>query len=185
MLMEFLMKNYTIRSACPDDAAALAGIYSYYVENTAISFEYEAPDVAEFSERIKATLKKYPFIVLEDEGEIKGYAYAGAFKTREAYKFSVEITIYLKNGCQKNGYGKVLLAALEKELSQRGFTNANACIAYVEKEDEYLNHNSMEFHAHMGYRLVGIFNKCAYKFDRWYDMLWMEKHIGEHSQKNM
>lgn len=177
------MEKIIIRSAKPEDAQRLLDIYSFYVSNTAISFEYAVPSVEEFRSRIQNTLKKYPYLVLEDEGEIKGYAYAGPFKTREAYKYSVENTIYLKTGESKKGYGRILLTALERELSERGFTNANACIAYTEKEDEYLNNNSMNFHAHMGYSLVGTFHKCAYKFGRWYDMIWMEKFVGEHCKK--
>jgi phosphinothricin acetyltransferase len=153
------------------------------VTNTAISYEYEVPSYEEFRQRIEAILKKYPYLVLERDGEILGYAYAAPFKPREAYRFSVETTIYLKKGLQKKGYGRILLTALENELTERGFTNANACIAYTEADDEYLNRNSMEFHSHMGYALVGRFHKCAYKFGRWYDMIWMEKHIGEHSTR--
>ena len=138
------------------------------------------PSYEEFRQRISVTLEKYPYLVLENEGEILGYAYAAPFKTREAYRYSVETTIYLKNGLQKKGLGRLLLSALERELSDRGFTNANACIAFTEPDDEYLNRNSTEFHSHMGYSLVGRFHKCAYKFGRWYDMIWMEKHIGEH-----
>ena len=177
------MTDFTIRSATVEDAEKLLEIYSYYVTNTAISFEYDVPAIEEFTSRIENTLKKYPYLVLEAEGEIKGYAYSGPFKTREAYKYSVENTIYLKNGVQKKGYGKALLTELEKQLKERGFTNANVCIAFTENEDEYLNNNSTQFHGYMGYRLVGVFHKCAYKFDRWYDMLWMEKHIAEHSKK--
>ncbi len=172
-----------IRYATAADAEKLLEIYSHYVLNTAISFEYAVPTVNEFRERINTTLSKYPYLVLEENGEILGYCYAGPFKTREAYKYSVENTIYLKKGLQKKGYGRILLEALEKELSDKGFTNANACIAYTENDDEYLNKNSMEFHAHMGYRLVGTFHKCAYKFGRWYDMIWMEKFVGEHGEK--
>lgn len=172
-----------IRYATVADAEKLLEIYSHYVLNTAISFEYAVPTVNEFRERINTTLSKYPYLVLEENGEILGYSYAGPFKTREAYKYSVENTIYLKKGLQKKGYGRILLEALEKELSDKGFTNANACIAYTENDDEYLNKNSMEFHAHMGYRLVGTFHKCAYKFGRWYDMIWMEKFVGEHGEK--
>ncbi len=174
------MNSVSLRYASAEDAEALRGIYSHYVANTAISYEYDVPTVSEFRNRIITTLKKYPYIVLEEDGVVVGYAYAGPFKTREAYRFSVETTIYLKNGLQKKGYGRILLTALEKELAERGFTNANACIAYTETDDEYLNKNSMEFHSAMGYRLVGTFHKCAYKFGRWYDMIWMEKFVGEH-----
>ena len=174
------MENPVIRYAAPEDCSKILDIYSYYVANTAISYEYEVPSYEEFRQRIATTLEKYPYLVLEKDGEILGYAYAGPFKTREAYRYSVETTIYLKNGLQKKGYGRLLLSALENELKERGFTNANACIAFTEPDDEYLNRNSMEFHSHMGYSLVGRFHKCAYKFGRWYDMIWMEKHIGEH-----
>ncbi len=177
------MSDYTIRYATVEDAPVLLDIYSYYVLNTAISFEYEVPSIEEFQRRIIETLKKYPYIVIENCDGVAGYAYAGPFKTREAYKYSVETTIYLKNGLQKKGYGKALLEALEKELNAMGYANANACIAYTETDDEYLNNNSMQFHEHMKYRFVGRFQKCAYKFNRWYDMIWMEKHIGEHNQK--
>lgn len=172
-----------IKTASPDDAKKLLDIYSYYVLNTAVSFEYDVPSEEEFRNRITNTLKKYPYLILEDDGEIIGYCYAGPFKVREAYKYSVENTIYLRHGFAKKGYGRMLLEALEKELKIRGFENANACIAYTENEDEYLNNNSMEFHEHMGYSLVGRFHKCAYKFDRWYDMIWMEKLIGDHKIK--
>ncbi|MBO5396682.1 MAG: GNAT family N-acetyltransferase [Clostridia bacterium] len=174
------MENLRIRSASAADAEKLLDIYSYYVKNTAISYEYEVPSLKEFRQRIKNTLEKYPYLVLEKDGDILGYSYAAPFKTREAYRYSVETTIYLKNGLQKKGYGRLLLTALENELTKKGFTNANACIAFTEPDDEYLNRNSMEFHSRMGYSLVGRFHKCAYKFGRWYDMIWMEKHIGEH-----
>lgn len=181
--MNLTEKNMKIRQATPCDAQKLLDIYSYYVQNTAISFEFTVPGIDEFRERISNTLKKYPYLVLEDNGEIVGYTYAGPFKTREAYKYSVETTIYLKNGLQKNGYGRILLEALEKALAEMGYTNANACIAYTENDDGYLNKNSMQFHAHMGYSLVGTFHKCAYKFGRWYDMIWMEKFVSEHNEK--
>lgn len=175
------MENLIVRSATEEDAEVLSEIYSYYVENTAISFEYTAPDEEEFRKRIKNTLLKYPYLVLEKDGEIMGYAYAGPFKTREAYKYSVELSLYLKNGVQKRGYGRILLTALEESLKEMGYQNSNACIAFTETGDEYLNNNSMEFHRHMGYTFVGVFHKCAYKFGRWYDMIWMEKLIGEHN----
>ncbi len=174
------MKNVSLRYACAEDAEPLLEIYSYYVSNTAISYEYDVPSVEEFRRRIVTTLEKYPYFVLEENGVVVGYSYAGPFKVREAYRYSVETTIYLKHGFQKKGYGRILLTALETELSERGFTNANACIAFTETDDEYLNKNSMAFHSAMGYTLVGRFHKCAYKFGRWYDMIWMEKFIGEH-----
>lgn len=169
-----------IRAATREDAGSLLKIYSYYVENTAISFEYVAPSLDEFSKRISSTLEKYPYIVLEDDGLIRGYAYAGAFHSRAAYAHCCEVTIYLDHDSKDNGYGKALYEALEKALKKMGIINLYACIADPEVEDEYLTKNSECFHQHMGYTKVGEFHKCGYKFGRWYNMIWMEKIIGEH-----
>jgi len=169
-----------IRAATREDAGSLLKIYSYYVENTAISFEYVAPSLDEFSKRISSTLEKYPYIVLEDDGLIRGYAYAGAFHSRAAYAHCCEVTIYLDHDSKGNGYGKALYEALEKALKKMGIINLYACIADSEVEDEYLTKNSEFFHQHMGYTKVGEFHKCGYKFGRWYNMIWMEKIIGEH-----
>ena len=169
-----------IRAATREDAGSLLKIYSYYVENTAISFEYVAPSLDEFSKRISSTLEKYPYIVLEDDGLIRGYAYAGAFHSRAAYAHCCEVTIYLDHDSKGNGYGKALYEALEKALKKMGIINLYACIADPEVEDEYLTKNSECFHQHIGYTKVGEFHKCGYKFGRWYNMIWMEKMIGEH-----
>ena len=171
----------TIRSAVPEDAPRLLAIYAYYVENTAISFEYATPSVEDFTHRIENTLKKYPYLVLEDEeGRIQGYAYAGVFKGRAAYDRSCEVTIYVDPDAKGRGFGRQLYEALEEELKARGFLNLYACIGVPIVEDEYLTRDSELFHQHMGYKKVGEFHQCGYKFDRWYDMIWMEKIIGEH-----
>ena len=169
-----------IRKATKEDANSILRIYSYYVENTAISFEYTTPSLSEFEERISNTLKKYPFIVLEDDGLVRGYAYAGVFKGRAAYDHCCEVTIYLDRYSKGNGYGRALYEELETELKEMGIINLYACIGDPEVEDEYLTKNSENFHQHMGYTKVGEFHKCGYKFGRWYNMIWMEKIIGEH-----
>ena len=174
------MENIVIRCATVNDAEALLKIYAYYVENTAITFEYEVPSVEEFQQRIANTLKKYPYLVVEKEGMILGYAYAGVFKDRAAYDWSAEVTIYLKYDAVKSGLGRKLYEELETEMKKRGFLNLYACIGYPIEEDEYLTRNSAEFHAHLGYQTVGEFHKCGYKFGRWYNMIWMEKLLGEH-----
>ena len=174
------MEKIVIRSASVNDAEALLNIYAYYVENTAITFEYDVPTLEEFQKRITNTLKKYPYLVIEKEGMILGYAYAGVFKDRAAYDWSAETTIYLKYDAVKCGLGRMLYEALEEEMKTRGFLNLYACIGYPIEEDEYLTKNSAQFHAHLGYRFVGEFYQCGYKFGRWYNMIWMEKLIGEH-----
>lgn len=174
------MGGLTVREARPDDAQALLDIYAYYVENTAITFEYDVPTVSEFRSRIENTLKKYPYLVAERDGDTVGYAYADVFKGRAAYDRSCELSVYVRHGLTRGGVGKALYTELEKKLKAMGMLNLYACIAYPEKEDEYLTRNSAEYHEHLGFVTVGRFHKCGYKFRRWYDMIWMEKIIGEH-----
>ena len=120
------------------------------------------------------------YVVAEYNGKIVGYAYAGAFHARPAYDWAVETSIYVSELQKGEGIGKALYKALEEQLSRQHILNLNACIAYPETEDEHLNKDSVRFHTHLGYRMVGEFYQCGYKFDRWYNMVWMEKHIGAH-----
>ena len=175
------MNEIEIRMANVNDGEALLRIYGYYVRNTAISFEYEVPTIVEFRGRIANTLKKYPYLVAVRGGEILGYAYAGPFVGRAAYDWSAEVTIYLAPESRGQGLGRRLYEALEQALSKMGIKNLYACIGYPETEDPYLTKNSVQFHAHMGYRMVGEFYKCGYKFGTWYNMVWMEKIIGLHT----
>ncbi len=170
----------TIRDAVPEDAGRLLEIYRHYVENTAVSFEYVSPSPAEFRARMEATRRRYPYLVILQNGRVEGYAYAGPFKARAAYDRSVETTIYLAPDARKQGLGRMLYEALEKALRAMGVLNLYACVAYPERDDEYLTTNSADFHAHLGYVRAGYYHKCAYKFGRWYDMIWMEKMLGEH-----
>ena len=170
--------SFRIRSAEPEDAGRIAEIYAYYVKNTAITFEYDAPSAEEILRRMTRTKERYPYLVLEKDGAVQGYAYAGVFKDRAAYDWSCEMSIYLDQNAAGGGMGRALYEALEEELRGRGMRNLYACIGYPVEEDEYLTRNSAEFHAHLGYTEVGRFHRCGYKFGRWYDMIWMEKLIG-------
>lgn len=178
---ERLGQGMKIRIATLEDARELLEIYRPYVEQTAITFEYEVPSLEEFRSRIENTLKRYPYIVAEQEGELLGYAYTGPFKSRAAYDWAVETTVYVKGNCRKKGVGKTLYAVLEELTKRQNILNMNACIAYPEGEDEHLTKDSVHFHHHLGYEEVGQFHKCGYKFDTWYNMIWMEKLIGEHA----
>lgn len=172
-----------IKIADKKDAAELLEIYRPYVEKTAVTFEYDVPSVEEFSQHIKNIKQKYPYIKAVSDGKIVGYAYASVFKDRSAYDWSVETSVYVKEDCKKCGIGSLLYKKLEEILSLQGFLNVNACIAYTEKQDENLTNDSVYFHKKLGYSLVGEFHKCGYKFGKWYEMVWMEKFIGKHSDK--
>ena len=172
-----------IRPAVPEDAARLLEIYAPYVEKTAITFEYDVPTEEEFRGRIERIRARYPYLVIERGGVIMGYAYAGVFKDRAAYDRSCEMTIYLDRGAAGAGLGRKLYEALEEELKAKGILNLYACIGVPEEDDEYLDHNSEQFHEHMGYTKIGTFHQFGFKFGRWYNMIWMEKMIGEHREQ--
>lgn len=166
--------DITIRMAIESDTEKILDIYAPYVRDTAITFEYTVPSVAEFRKRMKKTLGKYPYLVAVQKEEILGYAYASEFKSRAAYDWAVETTIYVKQETRKNGVGKKLYLALEEILKRQNISNLYACIAYP-------NPGSIGFHEHLGYQTIGHFSKCGYKLETWYDMIWMEKMIGEHA----
>lgn len=170
----------SIRDAIPSDAEAMLAIYAPYVEQTAITFEYDVPTLDDFRQRLLKVQTKYPWIVAEDKGRIVGYAYAGAFGERAAYQWAVETSIYVDRSMKRCGIGRRLHEALEERLKAQGILNMNACIAFIEPEDEYLTQDSVRFHERLGYDKVGHFHQCGKKFGRWYDVIWMEKIIGEH-----
>ena len=172
-----------IRGATVEDAEQILAIYSWYVKNTAISFEYEVPTFEEFRGRIEKTLQSYPYLAAEQDGRIIGYTYAGPFSPRPAYSWSAETTIYVDHELRKQGIGRKLYEALEEELRKMGIRNLYARIGYPAAEDEYLTKNSAQFHEHMGFRLIGEYHQCGYKFGGWYNAVNMEKIIGDHPDR--
>lgn len=177
------MEKIEIRIASIEDAEAILDIYAYYVKHTAITFEYEVPSLKEFKQRIQNTLNRYPYLIAIINHKIVGYAYVSPFKERAAYDWAVETSIYVDCNYKKQGIGKKLYHALELILKEQGILNLNACIAYPIQEDNYLDKNSVQYHQHLGYQFVGEFHQCGYKFNTWYNMVWMEKMIGEHIDK--
>lgn len=171
----------TVREATLSDAERILEIYAYYIENTAISFECTVPTIAAFRRRMQTIMQRYPYLVILDDGRVEGYAYASPYKDRAAYAWCCEMSIYLDHRAKKRGLGKRLYAALTNALQAMGIVCMYACIACPDRDDEYLNSNSAEFHAHLGYRKIGEFRHCGYKFGRWYNIVWMEKIIGVHT----
>ncbi len=170
-----------IKTVNESDADELLKIYAPYVQNTAITFEYNVPGIAEFKSRIMNTLKKYPYLKAVRDGEIIGYAYLGEFKERDAYIHSAETSIYVKQKERRSGAGRAMYEAIEKTAKMQNILNLNACIGVPRIEDEHLTLDSVKFHEKMGYTLVGKFNFSGYKFGTWYDIIWMEKMLGEHT----
>lgn len=172
-----------IRVANINDVEKLLRIYAPYVEKTAITFEYDVPSVEEFAARVRKVQEKYPYLVAEDGDEILGYAYLSAFHERAAYDWAVETSIYVDETKKRMGLGRMLYDALEMCARAQHILNLNACIAVPSKrEDEHLTFDSVRFHDRLGYRMVGEFDRCGYKFAHWYNMVWMEKHIGNHTE---
>lgn len=156
-----------IRAATSDDAAALAGIYAPFVRGSHISFETDPPDASEMRARMAAGDGLYPWLAAEAEsGEIAGYAYAARFRPREAYRFAVETSVYLRAGAGGQGLGKRLYAELLAILEMQGFSQAVAAIALP-------NDPSVRLHEKLGYRPAGTYRRVGYKLGRWWDVgLW-------------
>ena len=180
--MERKMKDTKIRIATKQDAQELLALYAPYVEETAITFEYQVPSLSEFENRIVQVLERFPYLVAIRQGQIVGYAYAGPFKARAAYAWAVETTVYIRRDQKKTGLGRELYGVLEKILALQNIQNLYACIASCEVKDQYLSRDSIHFHERLGYRMVGEFYHCGCKFNRWYNMVWMEKHLGKHEE---
>ncbi|NCC08805.1 MAG: GNAT family N-acetyltransferase [Clostridia bacterium] len=178
------MSNIKITPAAPSDARELLEIYAPYVLNTAISFEYDVPSEQEFAARIEKTLQFYPYILAKDGDEIIGYAYTSRFHPRAAYDWNAETSVYLKQTCKGRGVGKLLCTALEEISRRQNIIALDACIAVPHSHpDAHLDFNSRDFHAHIGYKELGRFPQCGYKFGTWYDMVWMEKTLSERPEK--
>ncbi|HFI0536408.1 TPA: N-acetyltransferase family protein [Streptococcus suis] len=159
-----------IRNAQVEDAANLVAIYAPYVEKTAITFETQVPAVEDFANRIEKTLKKFPYLVAVEEGQVVGYAYASTYYARAAYDWTVELSIYVQKEARGKGIGTLLYTALEEELTARGFKNFLACIALP-------NPASIALHEKRGYQQVAHFKKVGYKFGTWHDIVWLQKSL--------
>ena len=169
-----------IRIVQAEDAGQIAEIYRPYVEKTAVSFEYTAPSPEEMQKRIEKTLKTHPFLAAEENGEILGYAYTGRYKERKAYDWGAEISIYIKEEYHKKGIGRKLYAAIEEISKAQNILNLYACITADSEEGSGYLSDSIRFHEHVGYKIIGRFEFSGNKFGKWHNTVFMEKMIGEH-----
>jgi len=155
-----------VRSATPGDAGAIADIYAPYVLQTPITFEIDPPDAAEMRDRIADTMERFPWLVAEEDERVLGYAYATSFRTRAAYRWIVETTVYVAQDQARRGIGRRLYAPLLDRLAEQGFCSAIGVIALP-------NDASVAIHEAMGFTYRGTYEQVGYKLDRWHDVgLW-------------
>jgi L-amino acid N-acyltransferase YncA len=170
----FIIVTMKVRAATEEDAAACAAIYVPYVTDTAITFETEPPTVAQMAERITAAERSHAWLVLEDldDGRAVGYAYAGQFKARPAYRWSCEVSIYLEIGRRRTGAGRALYEALFARLAERGYRTAIAGMTLP-------NEASAGLHSALGFEPVGTYRRIGWKHGRWHDVAWMQRTLSE------
>jgi L-amino acid N-acyltransferase YncA len=163
------MSDLILRPYSPADIAAVTRIYGHYVRETVITFETEVPDEAEMATRFKTIAGKgHPLLIGELDGEIIGYAYASTYRPREAYRFTCEDSIYLAPSAVGHGIGGKMLGRLIEESSRAGLKQMLAVIT-AERE------NSIRLHAKHGFRMIGRYDALGYKFDRWLDIVHMQR----------
>jgi len=165
--------NLRVRSSVESDLPAIAAIYAHAVLHGTASFELDPPDEAEMARRRTAILEGgYPYLVAERDGEILGYAYAGAYRTRPAYRSTVEDSVYVAPSAQGRGVGRGLLKALIGECEARDFRLMVAVIGDEESK------GSIALHRSLGFEPVGILKGIGYKHGRWLSTVLMQRPLG-------
>ena len=168
------MKAPTIRLCLDADVPAITDIYAHHVETGTASFETEPPDEAEMRRRRDVLVKnRYPYLVAEIGGKVCGYAYAGPYRTRPAYRHSVEDSVYVGTAAQRRGVGRALLHSLIRACTDRGFRQMVAIIGDSSQTA------SIGLHRAMGFEMVGTLRNVGYKHERWLDTVFMQLTLGE------
>ncbi len=164
----------TIRLATGSDAAGVLVIYTPIVRETAISFEVAPPDVTEMRRRIEDTLVRFPWLVCVEDGQLLGYAYASQHRTRAAYQWSVDVSVYVHAQARRSGVGTSLYTSLLQVLHLQGFYNAYAGITLP-------NPASVGLHESLGFQHVGVYRSVGYKLGAWHDTGWWQRALRTHS----
>jgi L-amino acid N-acyltransferase YncA len=161
-----------IRRAEIGDAAAVRAIYAPYVSDQATSFEVVVPDTAEMTRRIASLGDRYPWLVFEEDDEVRGYAYASPHRVRQAYQWSVDVSVYIEPSAHRRGVGRALYTALFALLRKQCYMNAYAGITLP-------NGASVGLHESMGFVPVGVYARVGFKFDRWHDVGWWQLRLSD------
>jgi phosphinothricin acetyltransferase len=162
----------SIRVARPEDGAAVARIYEPYVLKTPISFEETPPAAEEMSDRIRQTLPRFPYLIAEADGEVAGYACAGAHASRASYRWGADVAIYLAQSHHRRGIGAHLYGQLLPLLIKQRFVKAYAGVTLP-------NAASVGLHESLGFKLVGIYRNVGYKMGAWRDVGWWDRNLVE------
>lgn len=162
-----MIRNYSI-----EDAAALLEIYRPHIEDSAVSFELKVPSLDEFRERLNIISEKFPLLILEKENQIRGFAYANTYRSREAYQWSVESSIYMIDDAKGTGESTLLYSELLKELKTRAFQKVYAVITLPNKA-------SILFHKKHGFKEISTFERAGFKFGQWHSIYWMELDLND------
>lgn len=174
-----MSERVVIRFADPArDSAAILALYAPYIEKTAITFETQVPSPESFAQRVKDIADAFPYLLLEIDGELAGYAYAHRQAERAAFDWNAELSIYLKEGFTGKGLGRPLYSLLEELLTMQGYVNFFGVITAS-------NTGSVAMHAKMGYRVVGLHEKTGWKFGQWHDTVWLHKRVQEGEPKTI
>ena len=172
-------KQVVIRLADPArDAASILALYAPYIEKTAITFEYVVPEQAAFEQRVKDIAAEFPYLLLEIDGELAGYAYAHRQAERAAFGWNAELSIYLKESFTGYGLGMPLYRLLEELLEMQGYINFYGVITAS-------NAGSIAFHEKMGYQIIGTHERTGYKFGAWHGVVWMHRRVHENAPREI
>lgn len=165
--------RHTVRDADTGDLAAVQAIYAHHVRHGLASFEEIPPDLSEMERRFRVLADQgLPYLVAELEGKVRGYAYAGRYRTRPAYRYSLEDTVYVEPGYEGRGLGSALLCALIARCEGLGYRRMVAVIG------DSANHASIHLHERLGFRPCGVIPSVGFKFGRWVDSVLMERPLG-------
>lgn len=171
--------DISVRDATAADAAACAAIYSFWIRETAASFETDPPTPAQMADRIEAAVRTHAWLVLVDaetgtgaaEAPVIGYAYGGPFRSRPAYRWTCEVSVYLARERHRRGGGRLIYTALLDRLADRGYRTAVAGMTLP-------NQGSVALHRATGFRPVGTYHRVGYKNGEWHDVAWVERSLG-------
>jgi L-amino acid N-acyltransferase YncA len=163
-----------LRLANEDDAEAIRDIYAPFCEATPVSFETQAPSVDEMRRRIAGTLECLPWLVYEKDHWVLGYAYASKHRERAAYRWSLDVSAYVRDGYRRSGVGRALYTSLFELLRMQGFHNAIAGITLP-------NAGSVGLHESMGFQTVGVYRRIGFKCGHWHDVAWYQLGLREHN----